>query len=72
MDAIFTVDLHARAVQGCVSSKTAFEDYHAGYVAADWVVANIPDKENLAIVAPDAGAIKRAKSFHQNVEWHGF
>lgn len=72
IDAIVTVDLHAPAVQGCVSPRTVFEDYQAGFVAADWVVQNIPDKENLCIVAPDAGAIKRAKTFHANVEWHGY
>jgi len=32
----------------------------------------IKDKEQLCIVSPDAGAVKRTKQFHSNFEYHGF
>ena len=69
---ILTIDIHAPAVQGSVSSKTVFEDYQAGFVAIDWFLENIKDKSELCVVAPDAGAVKRAKEFHSNFEWHGY
>jgi len=66
---IITLDVHAPAVTGSVSPKTVFEDYEAAFTAIDYFKKEISgDKSNLCIVAPDAGAVKRTKSFHQNFE----
>jgi phosphoribosylpyrophosphate synthetase len=70
VDKIITLDLHANAVAGCVSSKTVFEDYEAAFTAIDFFTNEIKNKSNLCIVAPDAGAAKRAKSFHSHFEQH--
>ena len=69
---VITIDLHAPAVTGCVTSKTSFEDYQAGFIGIDWFLKNIKDKSELCVVAPDAGAIKRAKAFHEGFEWNGY
>ena len=71
VDKIITLDLHANAVAGAVSSKTVFEDYEAAFTAIDYFVKEIKNKSDLCIVAPDAGAAKRAKSFHTHFEQHG-
>ena len=44
----------------------------AGFIGIDWFLQNIKDKSDLCIIAPDEGAIKPAKAFHANFEWHGF
>lgn len=72
VDKIVTIDLHAVAVSGSVTTKTQFEDYEAGFVAIDFFKNEIKDKSNLCIVAPDAGAAKRSKTFMQNFEYHGY
>ena len=55
-----------------MSAKTAFEDYEAGFTGINWFINNIKDKSEICIVSPDAGAIKRAKTFHANFEASGF
>lgn len=74
VDRIITIDLHAPAVTGCVSAKTVFEDYEAGFVGIEWFLQNMSksDLDELCIVSPDAGAIKRAKTFHSNFEKQGY
>jgi phosphoribosylpyrophosphate synthetase len=57
---IITLDLHANAVAGSVTAKTVFEDYEAAFTAIDFFMKEIKDKKDLCIVAPDAGAAKRA------------
>jgi ribose-phosphate pyrophosphokinase len=65
---IVTVDLHAIGTTGVTSPKMSFEDYEAGFVGINWFMENLKEKDNLCVVAPDAGAIKRAKKFHGNFE----
>ena len=35
-DRILTIDIHAPAIQNCVSPKTVFEDFTAGFLGIDW------------------------------------
>lgn len=70
VDRILTIDLHAQAVQNCVSPRTVFEDFKAGFLGIDWFIGNLDPKDDICIVAPDAGAVKRAKEFHRNFEFH--
>jgi len=72
VDRIVTIDIHAPAVTGVTSAKTVFEDFEAGFVGIDWFINNLKSFDDVCVVAPDAGAIKRAKQFHQNFEAHGF
>jgi len=69
---IVTIDLHAVAVSGAVTTGCVFEDYEAGFVGIDFFLKEIQEKDKICIVAPDAGAVKRAKQFHKNFEFHGF
>lgn len=47
-------------------------DFGAAFTAIDFFNNEIADKTKLCIVAPDAGAIKRAKKFHENFESRGY
>lgn len=60
---IVTIDLHAVAVSGAVTTGCVFEDYEAGFVGIDFFLKEIQEKDKICIVAPDAGAAKRAKQF---------
>ena len=72
VDRILTVDLHAPAIMGSVSSRVVFEDFQAGFIGIDWFIQNLNTKKDVCIVAPDAGAVKRAKAFQQHFEYHGY
>lgn len=69
---IVTLDLHAIATTGACGYQTVWYDFEAAFTAIDFFKGEIPDKTKLCIVAPDAGAIKRAKKFHENFESLGF
>ena len=69
---IVTLDLHAIATTGACGTQCVWYDFEAAFTAIDFFVKEIPDKTKLCIVAPDAGAIKRAKKFHENFESRGF
>jgi ribose-phosphate pyrophosphokinase len=71
-DRIITIDLHSSTVQGAVSPKTTFDDFPAGEAGIDFFVNEIQNKQDICIVAPDAGAIKRTKVFHKNFESRGY
>ena len=59
---IITFDIHASAVTGSTSAKVSFDDYETGFIGIDWFLKNVKGG-NLCVVAPDAGAAKRAKTF---------
>ena len=54
-----------------VTAKCQFEDYEAAFAGLSYFLENIKDKDNLVVVSPDAGGIKRATSFHKHFSWHG-
>ena len=55
-----------------VSSKCQFEDYNAAFAGLSYFLTTKEiDKSNLVVVSPDAGAIKRAKTFHSHFKTHG-
>ena len=69
---IISVDLHSLQTAGMVSSKCQFEDYEAAFAGLSYFLETKEvDKNNLVVVSPDAGAIKRAKSFHSHFKVHG-
>lgn len=70
MNKIITFDIHATAVTGCTTSKVSFDDYETGFIGIDWFLENVKGGD-LCVVAPDAGAAKRAKTFQSQFEWHG-
>ena len=72
VDNIVTLDLHAIAIQGSVTAKVCFEDHQAAFVAIDFFEKELGRGAELAVVAPDAGAAKRAKSFQMNMVERGF
>jgi ribose-phosphate pyrophosphokinase len=61
---IITFDIHASAVTGCTTSKVSFDDYETGFIGIDWFLKNLSAGDNICVVAPDAGAAKRAKTFY--------
>ena len=69
---IVTLDLHAIGTTGAIGTQCAWYDFEAAFTALDFFEQEIPDKTKLCIVAPDAGAIKRAKKFHENFESRGY
>merc|ERR1711908_50358 len=69
---IVTLDLHAIATTGAVGTQTVWYDFEAAFTAIDFFEQEIVDKTKVCIVAPDAGAIKRAKKFHENFESRGY
>lgn len=71
-DRLVTMDLHAPAVTGAVGTKTVWDDYECGFIGIDYFNKIIDDKKELTIVAPDAGAAKRAKQFHAMFEAKGY
>ena len=71
VDKIFTVDLHSLQTQGFVSSKVTFDDFEGCFTGLSYFLKNIEDKDNLCIVSPDAGGMKRAMSFQKHFWWHG-
>ena len=44
-----------------MSPKTSFDDFPAGVCGLDFFLDEIKDKKQICVVAPDAGAVKRAK-----------
>ena len=63
VDRIITVDLHSLQTQGFVSSKVVFDDFEGGFSGLSYFLKNIDDKDNLIVVSPDFGGLKRAISF---------
>ena len=62
MDRLFTVDLHSLQTQGFVTSKVVFDDFEGAFSGLSYFLKNL-EKENLCIVTPDVGGMKRAVSF---------
>ena len=69
---IISVDLHCTQIQGMVSSAVAFDNYDAGHCSLGYFYKNIEDKENMVVVSPDAGGLKRATAFVKHFEKHGY
>jgi len=67
-----TVDLHCTQIQGMCSAKVSFDNYDAAFTGLSYFLKNIENKDNLVVVSPDAGGIKRATAFHSHFAWHGF
>jgi len=68
---IISVDLHSLQAQGFVSSKVVFDNYEGAFAGLSYFLKNIPDKNELVVVSPDAGGMGRAKSFHGHFGFHG-
>lgn len=68
---IVTVDLHSLQAQGYVSCKTAFDDFQGAFAGLSYFLKEIPNKDDLVVIAPDAGAMARAKSFQGHFKYHG-
>ena len=62
MDRLYTVDLHSLQTQGFVSSKVVFDDFEGAFSGLSYFLKNV-DKDQLCIVSPDVGGMKRALSF---------
>ena len=71
VDKIFTVDLHSLQTQGFVSSKVQFDDFVGSFTGLSYFLENIKDKDQIVVVSPDAGGMKRATSFQKNFWQHG-
>ena len=69
---IISVDLHSLQTTGMVSAKCQFEDYEGAFAGLAYFLETIQDKDNLVVVSPDAGGMKRAQSFHKHFLWHGY
>lgn len=66
---IITMDLHADQIQGFYPSTTPLDPLKSFPVVARYLVENHKeDLENLLIVAPDQGEVKRALSFQRRLE----
>lgn len=70
---IVTVDLHCLQAQGFVSNKVVFDDYEGAFAGLSYFLDNkvIPNKDDVCVVSPDAGGMKRAKAFHDHFGYHG-
>jgi len=62
---IITMDIHNTAIAGYFR-KAKFENLHASENIIEFIKENIP-KENLVVVAPDAGGAKRATHYAQKL-----
>ena len=71
---IITVDLHCLQAQGFVSNKVVFDDYEGAFAGLSFFLddKNIPNKNDLCVISPDAGGMKRAKAFHGHFSYHGY
>ncbi len=66
---IITMDLHADQIQGFYPATTPVDPLKSFPVVARYLVTNHKeDLENLLIVAPDQGEVKRALSFQRRLE----
>ena len=63
VDRIVTVDLHSLQTQGFVSSRVVFDDFQGGFAGLAYFLETIKDKDQIVVVSPDAGGMKRAISF---------
>jgi len=70
---IITVDLHCLQAQGFCSSKLAFDDYEGAFAGISYFLDDkvIPNKNDVCVISPDAGGMKRAKAFHDHFGYHG-
>lgn len=68
---IITLDIHAPAVTGATTAKVCFEDHEASFIACDFFEKELPLNEPICVVAPDAGAGKRAKNFQKSMNERG-
>jgi ribose-phosphate pyrophosphokinase len=71
MDRIVTIDIHNKKVMGVTSPKCVFDCYEAGYAGVNYFLKNLKSFDDLVIVSPDEGAIKRAKKFQKAFNYHG-
>jgi ribose-phosphate pyrophosphokinase len=71
---IITVDLHCLQAQGFVSNKVVFDDYEGAFAGLSYFLDSsvIPNKDEVCVVSPDAGGMKRAKAFHGHFGYHGY
>jgi ribose-phosphate pyrophosphokinase len=66
---IITMDLHADQIQGFYPSTTPLDPLKSFPVVAKYLISNHKeDLENILIVAPDQGEVKRALSFQRRLE----
>ena len=70
---IITVDLHSLQAQGFVSSQVVWDDFEGAFAGLSYFLDSkvIENKDNLCVVSPDAGGMKRAKAFHDHFGFHG-
>ena len=57
---VLTVDLHAGQIQGFFDLPV--DHLMAGPLIADWVKANVKDRDAITVVSPDVGGVARARA----------
>jgi ribose-phosphate pyrophosphokinase len=61
-DRVITLDIHAEAIEGFFQ-RAILEDLHASKAIIQWIEQNVPNRQNLCIVAPDTGGADMARYY---------
>lgn len=64
VDRVITLDIHNEAVMGCFSPKINATNLSAVKVAAKYI-SKVSKLNNLVVLSPDEGGVKRAKKFYE-------
>lgn len=64
VDRVITLDIHNEAVMGCYSAKVNATNLTAVKLAAKYV-SRVAKLNNLVVLSPDEGGVKRAKKFYE-------
>ena len=72
VDRIATIDVHCDKIIGSVSPRTVFDNFNASVTGISYFLKEIPDKNKICIISPDAGGIARATQFHSCFKYHGY
>jgi ribose-phosphate pyrophosphokinase len=68
---IISVDLHVSQATGFVSPRVPFDNLEGAFAGLSYFLQEIPDKNNLVVISPDAGGLARAKAFHKHFSYFG-
>lgn len=65
VDRILTIDLHAPAIEGFFDIPV--DHLQAGPLLADYYINHKLMRENIVVVSPDAGGVRRANNFRERI-----